>query len=58
VRTVLKTENLTKSYSIGKLEVPALRGVSLEIGEGEFVGHHGAVGMRQVDVCFICWAGY
>ena len=44
MRTVLKTENLTKSYSIGKLEVPALRGVSLEIGEGEFVGIMGPSG--------------
>jgi len=44
VRTVLKTENLTKSYTIGKLEVPALRGVSMEIGEGEFVAIMGPSG--------------
>ena len=44
MRTVLKTENLTKSYTIGKLEVPALRGVSMEIGEGEFVAIMGPSG--------------
>ncbi|MEO8574682.1 MAG: ABC transporter ATP-binding protein [Pyrinomonadaceae bacterium] len=44
MKTVLRTENLTKSYSIGKLEVPALRGVSIDIEKGEFVAVMGPSG--------------
>lgn len=44
MKTILKTEDLTKSYKIGKLEVPALRGVSIEVKEGEFVAIMGPSG--------------
>src|SRR4029079_5947305 len=37
MRTILQAEDLVKNYRIGKLDVPALRGVSLEVEEGEFV---------------------
>ncbi|MGH9898212.1 MAG: ABC transporter ATP-binding protein [Pyrinomonadaceae bacterium] len=44
MKTILKAENLYKSYRIGKVEVPALRGVSLDVKEGEYVAIMGPSG--------------
>ena len=41
---ILSTEKLVKSYRIGKMEVPALRGVSLHIERGSFVAIMGPSG--------------
>ena len=42
--TILKAENLEKTYRVGKVDVPALRGVSLAVQEGDFIGVMGPSG--------------
>lgn len=37
METIIKTQNLRKTFYTGEIPVPALKGVDLEIGEGEFV---------------------
>jgi len=42
--TILRAENLEKVYRVGKVDVPALRGVSLNVQEGEFLAVMGPSG--------------
>lgn len=41
---ILRTENLKKSYIVGKVEVPVLKGVNIAIEPGEFVAIMGPSG--------------
>src|SRR5438445_7306237 len=41
---ILKAENLQKTYRVGKVDVPALRGVSLAVDEGDLVAVMGPSG--------------
>jgi len=42
--SMIELENITKIYRMGNVEVPALRGVTLNIGQGEMVALIGASG--------------
>jgi putative ABC transport system ATP-binding protein len=43
-KPIVSLTDVTKSYSLGKVEVPALRGVSLEVYPGEFISIAGPSG--------------
>ncbi|WP_297063374.1 ABC transporter ATP-binding protein [Thermococcus sp.] len=47
---VLKAENLYKTYRTGKISVPALRGASIEVYEGEFLAIIGPSGSGKTTL--------
>src|SRR5687767_11350897 len=44
MKTILQTIDLKMTYQLGKVAVNALRGVNLEVGQGEFVAIMGPSG--------------
>jgi putative ABC transport system ATP-binding protein len=50
---LIQTEELTKTYDLGAAKVVALRGVSLEIGEGEYVAIMGPSGSGKSTLMHI-----
>src|ERR1700743_3422181 len=41
---LIRLNNITKTYHVGELDVPVLKGISIEIGRGELVALMGASG--------------
>lgn len=50
---IIQAENLTKVYRTGKLEVPALRGISFTIERGEFVSIVGPSGSGKSTLFYL-----
>ncbi|HEY4185159.1 MAG TPA: ABC transporter ATP-binding protein [Polyangia bacterium] len=50
MKTIVSVKNATKDYALGKVTVPALRGVDLEVAEGEFLSIAGPSGSGKTTL--------
>ncbi len=50
---IIRVENLRKVYRLGRVDVPALRGVNVSVQEGEFLGIVGPSGCGKSTLLYI-----
>jgi putative ABC transport system ATP-binding protein len=53
VPPIIQVENLTKVYHVGKVEVPALQGISFSVARGEFVSIVGPSGSGKSTLFYL-----
>jgi putative ABC transport system ATP-binding protein len=53
VAAIIQAENVTKVYHVGKVEVPAVRGISFAVERGEFVSIVGPSGSGKSTLFYI-----